>query len=159
MKTLLILRHAKSSWDDGGVSDHDRPLNDRGKQEAPRVGLEMRRRGTVPDLILSSTAKRARKTAKKVLAAGEFSCELTLLPELYLAAPTTWLTVLRSQADDVQTLLVVGHNPGLEELVAVLTGQQVTLSTAALVEISVPIVHWAELAVTGQYELASLWRP
>ena len=159
MKTLLILRHAKSSWNDPGVSDHDRPLNSRGKEEAPQVGLELRRRSTVPDLVLSSTAKRARKTAKKVLAAGEFACELTLLPELYLASPGTWLTVLQSQANHVRTLLVVGHNPGLEELVTALTGQHVAMCTAALAEIQLPIEQWTELAAPAEYSLASVWRP
>ena len=110
MKTLLILRHAKSSWADPGMADHDRPLNARGKRDAPRMGRLIAEQGLHPDIIVSSTAKRARSTAKRVIEAGGLTCPKCLLDELYLAAPETYINTLRQLDDTSQRVLAVGHN-------------------------------------------------
>src|SRR5262245_21239646 len=94
MKTLLLLRHAKSDHADPGLADHARPLNERGKRDAPRVGERLLAAGLVPDAILSSTAKRAKKTAEKAAAACNFKPPLRLVPELYLASPSAILGVV-----------------------------------------------------------------
>src|SRR3954463_11797950 len=94
MKTLLLLRHAKSSWKDDSLDDHDRPLNARGKQEAPRMGQLLLEEHLLPDIILSSDAKRCRRTVEKVCEASGYRGETVLASELYLAAPATYLTWL-----------------------------------------------------------------
>lgn len=159
MKTLLILRHAKSSWNDPGMTDHDRPLNARGKQDAPHIGRLLREQGLLPDLILSSTAKRARSTAKRVVAGGELACSPQLLDRLYLAPAETYIEVLRQQLADFARILVVGHNPGLEDLVVSTTGVSLALPTAALVQVEFEIDTWFELPHPGQGKLIAHWEP
>lgn len=159
MKTLLILRHAKSSWNDPGMTDRDRPLNSRGKEDAPRIGQLLRERGLQPDLILSSTAKRARSTAKRVVEGGQLTCSPQLLDELYLAPAETYLAVLRRQPAEYDRILVVGHNPGLEELVLLLTGNCLTLPTAALVQVEFDLDTWFELPSHGTGKLVAHWEP
>src|SRR5687768_13703862 len=135
MKTLLLLRHAKSSWDEPGVSDFDRPLNDRGKRDAPKVGEVLRERGLKPDLVLSSTAKRARKTARKAIDASGFDCELQLVESFYLASPSAYITELQKVSDEKECVAVVGHNPGLAELLEALTKRREEVPTAALAQL------------------------
>ncbi|MEQ8786280.1 MAG: histidine phosphatase family protein [Pirellulaceae bacterium] len=159
MKTLLILRHAKSSWNDSSLSDHDRPLNDRGKQDAPRVGELLKSLDLVPDAILCSTAKRARKTAKKVAAACQFDGEIQLIDELYLAPAATYLEVVQGMASTAERVMVVGHNPGLEHLLELLTQRGETLPTAALAQIRFDVASWREVGLDGGGELVGVWRP
>ena len=159
MKTLLILRHAKSSWAVDGMPDHERPLNDRGKRDAPRMGQLLKEVELVPDAVYCSTAKRARKTATKVAKHCGFVGEIDFRESLYLAEPDAYIDVLCSQSDDVERAMVVGHNPGLEELVEVLTGQDEILPTAALVHLNLPIGRWQELEKTTSGELVNVWCP
>ena len=160
MKTLLLLRHAKSSWDDPSQSDHDRPLNDRGKHDAPRVGLFLREAQLKPDLVISSTAKRARKTAAKAIAAAEWDMEVDLRQDLYLANIGTWVQVLRSLPDACGCVLAVGHNPGIEDLVHTLSGiHRPTMPTAALAHLELPLEHWSDLAIGMRGVLHQVWTP
>ena len=130
MKTLLILRHAKSSWKHPGLADHDRPLNRRGNRDAPRVGLLLRRQGLTPDLIISSTAERARSTAAQVADRSGYGGPVELNRQLYLAEPEAIVDVVRTLGSEASRVLVVGHNPGLEALVAGLAGRAEVLPTA-----------------------------
>ena len=159
MKALLILRHAKSSWKDASLADHDRPLNKRGKRDAPRMGKLLQEQALVPDRIISSTAKRARNTAKAVAKACHCEDKVELTPEFYHAGPGSYLAVLQDVPNDNQRVMVVGHNPGMEALVAHLTGRMETMSTAALAHIELPIEKWADLDYEVQGELLHLWRP
>ena len=159
MKTLLILRHAKSSWKDTSLADHDRPLNKRGKQDAPRMGKFVREQDLVPDRIISSTAKRARNTAKAVAKACHCEDKVELTSEFYHAGPRAYLAVLQNVPDDDRRVMVVGHNPGMEALVAHLTNRMETMPTAALAHVALPIEKWAELDYEVQGELLDLWRP
>jgi phosphohistidine phosphatase len=159
MKTVLLMRHAKSSWDEPGVPDHDRPLNSRGKRDAPRVGRLLKEQGLRLDQIVSSTAKRARKTAQKVAEACEFAGEIALTDQLYLAAPQAYVHYLQGLTDDCQTVLVVGHNPGLEGLLDLLTGRYEPLPTAALAHVAFDIDSWHELSPQRPGSLLNLWRP
>ena len=117
MKTLLILRHAKSSWKNNALSDHDRPLNPRGQRDAPNVGKRLRNEDLIPDAILSSTAKRACQTAEAVAQESGCAGELQLSGELYGGGPEAYLEAIRNLPSAVDCALVVGHNPDLEELV------------------------------------------
>lgn len=159
MKTLLLLRHAKSSWDDDNLPDHDRPLNERGRRDAPRIGKILRREDLIPDLIISSTAVRAVATAKKVASAASFEGEIRHAEKLYLAEPGEYIALARQVPDEIGTLLLVGHNPGIEGLVQWLTGQDERMPTAALACIRLPIAAWKELRAEKRYELAGVLRP
>ena len=123
MKTLLILRHAKSSWKQTGISDHARPLNKRGEESAPRMGQLIYEEGIVPDIILSSTARRARDTADLVAEASGFEGEVVYLEDFYHAWPSDYVDALRSLPDEIDTAMVVGHNPGMEMLLELLSDE------------------------------------
>lgn len=159
MKTLLLLRHAKSSWDNARLSDYERPLNERGRRDAPRMGELLRHEGLIPDLIAASSAKRAAATAELVALELSLDSDIRYTEKLYLAEPNAYITLARQLDDDIETLLMVGHNPGIQELVEWLTGKEETMSTAALAYIRIPILKWSELAGGKQYELAHVWRP
>ncbi|MDT8306900.1 MAG: histidine phosphatase family protein, partial [Anaerolineae bacterium] len=130
MKTLLILRHAKSSWA-GNLADHERPLNNRGKRDAPRIGDLLRSEELVPDLILTSTAVRARTTASLVAEASGYDGPLQQLRSFYHGSTGDFVRALRALPDALNRVAVVAHNPGLEELLEELTGEDETLPTAA----------------------------
>ena len=122
VKTLLILRHAKSSWDDSALDDHERPLNSRGKRDAPRIARLAHDEGLIPELILSSDAVRAHLTAEAM--ADATGAELLLDARLYHATVADILALIPTVVrDEAATVMIVGHNPGLEELVALLTGE------------------------------------
>ncbi len=159
MKTLLILRHAKSSWKDEQRSDHDRPLNKRGKRDAPRIGKLLRSEHLAPELIISSTARRARKTAAKVARQSGYEGVIELTGDLYLAAPQQYLEVLQNVPDHIDRVMVVGHNPGAEELLALLTGHVTHFSTAALAHVDLEIDSWHQLTRECRGQLAGFWRP
>lgn len=159
MKTLLLLRHAKSSWKDSDLEDHDRPLNKRGKREAPRMGKLLTDEKLLPELILSSSARRARKTAEHVIHASGYRGETRITAELYEAGPEKLRQFLAGLPDFLVRVLLVGHNPGLEELLESLAGAYVPLSTAALAQIEIPISDWAEISGQPQASLKNLWQP
>ena len=160
MKTLLVLRHAKSSWDDTALDDHERPLNTRGQRDAPRMGRLVRKHGLTPDLIISSDAVRACSTAEAVAETSRYAGEIRLEGRLYAAGAAGILTVLRTVTETTSgTVMIVGHNPGFEELIAQLTGEQHELPTAALAQIVLPIARWRDLKKSTRGRLLGLWRP
>jgi len=157
MKELLILRHAKSSWSNPTLADIDRPLNKRGKRDAPRMGALLREQDLVPDLILCSPAVRARKTARAVSNESGFMGDIEIHDDFYPGDPSTFIDILASNPDLIERAMVVGHNPGLEELLDTLTGESARLPTSALAQISLPISHWAELSQLPLGKLINLW--
>lgn len=159
MKTLLLLRHAKSSWKQPEMHDHDRPLNKRGKKEAPKVGSYLKENDLVPDLILSSTARRAKDTAQAVADESGFPGQIDLYQDLYLSDTACYLDILRCLSDDAHRVLVVGHNPDLEELLTLLTDVTQHLTTATLAQVDLPISSWQELNEATDGRLQNLWTP
>ena len=159
MKTLLVLRHAKSSWSDPALDDHERPLNKRGRRDGPRMGELVREYGLMPDLVISSDAVRARLTAEAVVEAARYAGEIRLDQQLYMASPADILSLLRTVREKAETVMIVGHNPGLEELVEQLTGERQDLPTAALAQIVLPIDQWRDLKLSTRGTLAGHWRP
>ena len=159
MKTLLLLRHAKSSWDEPAIPDHDRPLAKRGKKDAPRMGRLLQEKGLQPDLVLCSTAKRARKTAKAFTKACGFKKDVQLQSEFYPGTPSDYLTALAALPGDPSCVLLVGHNPGMEDLLYMLTGDHSPMPTAALARVSLPISSWTEMHMGTRGQLEALWLP
>ncbi|MEW6750975.1 MAG: histidine phosphatase family protein [Candidatus Latescibacterota bacterium] len=154
MKTLLILRHAKSGYPAGVARDFDRPLAQRGVKEAPVVGRLLRASGPVPERIVSSPALRARQTAEAVAAElGLGARALCFEDRLYAAAPETLSAVAAGLAASLGVVLFVGHNPGLEEWVGRLCGARVRLRTAALAQIDLPTDRWTDVeSASGQLQ-------
>jgi phosphohistidine phosphatase len=153
MKTLLLLRHAKSSRKDASLKDFDRPLTQRGLKAAPQVGRAMRRRKLEPDLVLSSPAERAWQTARLVLDAAKFNAELRHDERIYEASAARLCEIVSQIEDSANVALLVGHNPGLEELLEVLTGEAREMPTASLACIELSIEKWNKLrAGTGRLE-------
>ncbi len=159
MKTLLILRHAKSSWDNPQLSDYDRPLNKRGKRDAPRMGKHLDEQGLIPDRILTSSAKRARKTATKVAKACGYNKKIKRLDRFYLAPPGVYIEKLQALSNKHERVMVVGHNPTMEHLVRHLTGQIERMPTAALAHIELSIQNWEEFDFSTRGTLVNLWTP
>jgi phosphohistidine phosphatase len=142
MPTLVLLRHAKSDYPDG-VGDHERPLADRGRREAPLAGSWLAERVRTFDLALVSTARRAQQTWQAV-SASVAADEVRDDDELYLASSADLLTIVRQLPGGAQSVLVVGHNEGLEELATLLSGVPVTLktSTFAVLRGEAPWANW-----------------
>lgn len=159
MRTLLLLRHAKSSWKQPELNDHDRPLNKRGKKEAPKVGKYLKENDLVPDLIISSTARRARDTAQVVAEESGYPGEIEHSQDLYMSDTSCYLDILRRLPDSIKRVMVVGHNPDLDDLLALLTDVNEHMATAALAHIDLPISSWQELNEATDGRLQILWTP
>ena len=159
MKTLLLLRHAKSSWKDSDLGDHERPLNKRGKKDAPRMGTLLKDEGLLPDLILSSSAKRCRKTADHVIHTSGYRGETRITGELYEANAAKLRQALAGLDDSVSRVLLIAHNPGMEELLEPLAGAYTPLSTAALAQVELSIDRWGELTSETPGKLIQIWQP
>ena len=159
MKTLLLLRHAKSSWKDENIPDRERPLNKRGQEDAPKMGALLRKHDLRPDLVLSSPAQRARSTAELVIDECGYEGQVEFRDALYSFDAEPYLKALFGLADSCQCVLLVGHNPAMEELVEALTGEYLPMPTAALAHIELPIEHWSKLAQRRSGRLVNLWRP
>jgi phosphohistidine phosphatase len=164
VRSVHVLRHAKSSWDDPSLLDHDRPLNGRGKRAAKAMGRHIREAGIAPELVLCSTATRARQTLERiepVLGERETHVEAAL----YGASARSLLGRLRAVPDTVGAVLLIGHNPGLQDLVLELAAPggarrkvEAKFPTAALATLSYEGTSWLELAPGGA-QLVGYVRP
>ncbi len=163
MKRLFLLRHAKSDWHADYDDDHGRPLNPRGQEAARRMGHFLAALGQVPELILSSSAVRARNTAELAAMEGKWDCELRLLPELYHCSPRGALGLLAQEGGEAGSVLLVGHEPTWSELASLLLGggetrADIKMVTATLARFDLPIASWTE-SIPGRAILAFLVSP
>ena len=145
MKTLFLMRHAKSSWDNPGWRDFERPLNKRGLEAAPTMGQYMKRNKIKPDVVISSPAVRAKETAELVIEAAEFEVDLRFDERIYEATVPDLMKVVSEIKDEISVVLLVGHNPGFEELLSRLTGKTERMPTAALANINLDINNWSDV--------------
>jgi phosphohistidine phosphatase len=154
MKRLLLLRHAKSAWPEG-VEDHDRPLGDRGRRDAPRMGAYMASTGLQPDYALVSSARRTQETWALVEQALAQPCPSRTVPSIYEAEPAAILAAIQAAPEESETLLVIGHNPGFENLAALLalggdgdalTRLRTKYPTAGLAVIVFDVETWLDVA-------------
>jgi len=141
LRRIFLLRHAKSDWNDPGVVDHERPLNKRGKRSAGELPATLQREQLQPGLVLVSTARRAKETAEHL------GLDLAAEPKLYNASANDLLARLRTLPDSVQSVMLVGHNPGMEDLANWL-GDPAGMSTATLLAFEVDTASWGEMDVT-----------
>jgi phosphohistidine phosphatase len=156
-KRLVLIRHAKSSWSDPALADHDRPLNDRGWRSAAVVGQHLRSGGLRPDLVLCSSARRAQQTLDRLdIASGAV---VSIEDELYGAAPESLLRRLQKVPATVECVVLIGHNPAIEDLSRTLTADGLAAAqkfpTGAVVDLALEMQTWAELrgGVGQDYEV------
>ena len=149
MKTLYLLRHAKSSWDDRSLKDFDRPLNERGLKAAPRIGAYMRKEKIRPETILSSPALRAKQTTTLVCEAAGLTSLVNFDERIYEASAPRLFEIVAGFADHLGTAMMVGHNPGFEELLSALTGESQRMSTAALACIELNVEKWSDITANS----------
>lgn len=149
MKTLLVMRHAKSDWSDTSSGDHDRPLNPRGKKAARLMGRFLTEVGVAPALIISSTAVRALTTAELASDAGGWGCTIVARRELYASEPERVLDVLSEVDPIVDRLLIAGHEPTWSALVGrLIGGGRIRMPTAAVACLDFPKGSWVDLSTT-----------
>lgn len=148
MKTLYLIRHAKSSWKNELLDDFERPLNHRGKQDAPMMGKRLKKLEIMPDAVVSSPAKRARKTTAKIAKELEYPVEkIQLVPEIYEAEIIDLLQVIEQLSDSASSVFLVGHNPGMSGLAEYLTGDfPGNLPTCSVFAIDFQIDSWQEVS-------------
>jgi phosphohistidine phosphatase len=145
MKSIIIIRHAKSSWDQPGVDDFDRPLNERGKEDAPKMAKRLLERDIHIDAFISSSAKRARKTASIFIKElGGQKDDVILVPELYLAGPEAFYNAIAQAPDSASTIALFAHNPGITEFANELTDVRIDdMPTCAIFAIKADIQDWS----------------
>jgi phosphohistidine phosphatase len=164
MKRLYLLRHAKSSWDDQTLADHDRPLASRGRRAAKVMAKHLGRKGISPELVMCSPSTRTRQTLKRLAPGLGKNADVQIEPELYAATARDLLEVLHKVPDEVESVMLIGHNPGIQDLTLSLaiTGSEIPrvrrkFPTAALATLQLNGT-WRELA-PGSAELVSLVKP
>ena len=156
---LILMRHAKSDWSDESLSDHDRPLNPRGRNAAPRMAGWLAEIGIVPDLILSSSSVRTRETVSLMSDQWGEEAQVSYSESLYLASPETILSMVRSDACGAERLMVVAHNPGMAHLASVLSQQSLDMPTAAIAIFELGELDWLDLQPGSTLGLVHYMRP
>ncbi len=147
MKTLYIIRHAKSSWESSVQSDYDRPLNKRGERDAPLMGMVLKQKDIKPDLILSSSAKRAKKTALIISEQiGYNTSDIIFDEDLYLASPNEILEIIQNVDSHVEVLFVIAHNPGMTDFINHFCKERISnLPTTGVFSMEFDIGDWNAL--------------
>lgn len=158
-KTLILMRHAKSSWKDKDLKDFDRPLKKRGENAAQLIGKALLLTDNLPDVIFSSPAKRAQETAELVIKHADYKGTIEFFDSFYMGEPNNYIEVLREIPDDIEKVLLIGHNPGLEALLQMLEGKVNALPTAAVAFLELEMKHWQDLNPSTVGELVNFWDP
>jgi phosphohistidine phosphatase len=155
MKTLFLIRHAKSSWDDSAVPDKDRLLNDRGRRDAPKMGKRLAKRDVMPDLILSSPARRAVMTAEMIARELDYKLkDIVVDDRLYAGAADDLLKVIHKLGDNLESVMLFGHNPELTELAYRLSSEITHMPTCAVAEFTFNAKSWLDIGKTGVAKVA-----
>ena len=144
-RTLYLLRHAKSSWKDASLRDFDRPLKSRGRDAAKQIGKRLEPETPHPLLLICSPAVRTRETAEIVLKHANLKVDVVFDLRIYEASLRDLLQVVADIPDDKQAAMMIGHNPGFEELVAFLSGEHRHMATCALAKITLEVGSWKDV--------------
>jgi phosphohistidine phosphatase len=158
MKTLMILRHAKATHD-LPVADFDRPLRGKGQRDADALGRALAEKNMLPDYILCSSATRARQTAEGLLAACGQSIDIDYRREIYLAPWPDYCGCVRSGPDEKTRVMIVGHNPAIEDWIAALAGHPQSMPPGSLAVMQLAIDYWADLTGKTRGKLLEVRRP
>jgi phosphohistidine phosphatase len=147
MKKLVLIRHAKSAWDDPFLSDHQRPLAERGLRDAPRMAQRLKKRGVMPEAMISSDAERAKTTALITAEQLKFQKEkIQLTPDLYHSSASEILRVIQQCNDSIETLFVFGHNPGFNDFIDKMGFEIDNLPTSGQFGIEFEVDFWSEIS-------------
>ena len=167
MKTLVLMRHAKSAWDDANMPDIERPLSPRGQKAAPLMGARMKKAGYHPDVVLCSTATRARETLDLIADSLPKKTKVQHVKELYMAVPREMLTLVAKVPDSAETVMLIGHNPGMGSLAGWLAGDgdsellskiRRKFPTSGIAVVTFDVARWTEVAGESG-TLAAFLRP
>lgn len=156
-KSLLLMRHGKSSWKDKDLPDKKRPLKKRGAEGAEAVGEILKASKLVPELILCSPAKRTEQTAEIVAKKSGYKGDIKFQEPLYMAEPSTIMHALQDLSDKLDRVMVIGHNPGLEALLQILDGKVDSMPTGSLAFLNLDIKSWKDLSFDSNGELIRFW--
>lgn len=159
VKTILVMRHAKSSWKDASLGDFDRPLNKRGKRAAPFMGQFLLAQDRMPETVYCSSAKRTRSTAKRMLREWPHVVPVVYREDLYHADSKSIAALVQSVPSSLSRIMILGHNPGLAEMIDELCATYVRFPTAAVAEIELCVSCWSEFSLESVGELKNLWLP
>jgi phosphohistidine phosphatase len=157
-RRLMLMRHAKSAWKSQVATDHERPLNKRGRRDAPRVGKRLAKLGWVPDHVLGSDSRRTQETWERMQKHFP-EARVSFTRALYAGGPTELQTKVARLSAGVRTVLVLGHNPGWEEAVKALSGREVRMTTANVVLLEAEGATWGEALQPGRWIVAGVIRP
>jgi len=159
MKTLLLMRHAKSSWNATYLNDYERPLKRRGKIDAAQIAKILETQNLFPDLILSSTAKRAVQTVEILIKTINYENEVIYVDNLYLGDLNDFIDALTLVTPGVESVMIVAHNPGLESYLQELTGDFESMPTASLALLELQVNTWEEVNLGTVGVLKGFWTP
>lgn len=159
MKTLLLMRHAKSSWKNADLPDHERPLKKRGRKDTLAMQELLKQENIFPEQITCSAAQRARKTGERLTEGVEIPGGISFSNELYLAEIEDLIAAIQKFDNEYDSGMLIGHNPGLEGLVQVLSDEIKAMPTAAVAVLELPIKKWKQLNEDTPGKLVELWRP
>jgi phosphohistidine phosphatase len=159
MKTILLMRHSKSSWKDHNLDDFERPLKKRGKKDTQAMAQILIEKELLPQKLFSSSAKRARRTAEIIIEETKSNFPVEYLDQLYLAEVPVYENLLMNLPDELERVMIIGHNPGIESLVQIFCNQIESLPAGAVALVSAPIQSWKELMINTKCDLVDLYRP
>ena len=157
---LIVMRHAKSSWDSEAATDHARPLNPRGRHDAPRIGQRIESKGWLPDLVLSSDSTRTRETCRMMCAVWTKLPEVEYKSDFYHGSVEDIQAALATLSPPAETVLVLGHNPGWEHASRWFSGEYESMTTANAALLQIEAETWAQAAqACGEWTLVDYLRP
>lgn len=159
MKTLLLMRHAKSSWKDEHLGDHERTLKKRGRKDAKNMAKIIQKNDLVPDLILCSSAVRAVETVEVVAETLGYKNEIIYSDALYMGEPNNFVEALKAVDKHIEKVMIVAHNPGLEAYLQIIDGEIESLPTAGLGYLMLGIDKWKDLSFETMGDLVGYWTP
>ena len=157
MRTVYLMRHAKSRWDEPDVPDEARGLTKRGKRDAKAIGEGMALQEAPPHVIVTSIARRARGTARRMAGRWGYAGQIVTDARLWEGGPHAILSLLREMDDGVHSVLLIGHNPSMEETVFLLGDRVVSMATSTVVRIDLPVDSWAELQLPAYGTVQHVW--
>lgn len=160
-RVLLLLRHAKSSWKNKELDDHDRPLNKRGKRDAIKMGKYLKKINMIPNAIVTSSALRTVETTSLVCRHCDYDGPVEVNFTFHKSGVYSYIRAISQTPVDRTRLLLIGHNPELEELVEMLTHSSLKMSTCTLVQINMYIPNWSNIISQNDFrsEIMNIWKP